>query len=90
MEKEVPSSILRQSEEIDEFFFDVVCMFQRGGCPRGKRDYIRPPEKEGEFLTIDGDPVYEEDHLFEEGMYFSVFYCLFLLTIDQQIFWRDS
>ena len=47
-------------------------------------------KKEGEFLTIDGDPVYEEDHLFEEGMYFSVFYCLFLLTIDQQIFWRDS
>ena len=36
-----PSSILRRSKDRYELYFDVVYMFQRGGWPRGKQDYIR-------------------------------------------------
>ena len=39
-EEEVLSPIRRQAEERDEFFFSVICMFERGGWPRGRCDYI--------------------------------------------------
>ena len=54
-----------------------MCILQRGGCPRGKPDYIRSPKKqEGAFLTIYGDTVDEGDHMFEQDMYLSIFHCL--------------
>ena len=60
-------------------------MFQRGFCPRGKVDYLWPPEKECVFLTIDANPVDANpvdvgDLFFEEGLYLSLFYCVWFVN----------
>ena len=41
--------------------------------------FLTSPQKGRWILTIVGDPVDKKYFMFEEGMYFSVFYCLYFV-----------
>ena len=47
-------------------------------------------KEQGELLTIDGDPVFEEGPMFERGVHLYVFIVCVLLMRIQQICFRNG
>ena len=51
-----------------------VCSKEKVGQEENDTTSYLSPKGEGELLTMNGDPIYEGYHMFEEGIYSSVFY----------------
>ena len=64
-----------QRREMSSCLLLYVCSEEDIGQEVNETISDLPPKGEGELLTIVRDPVDEGDHMFEEGMYLSVFYC---------------